>query len=75
MQLYPTSGEWNAFLSSNPKLRAKYGDVDIIDIQNLSNLYFRQYLKIDPKEADRISEEIVSLAPIKSGKDRKIITH
>lgn len=56
-------------------LKETYEPADIIDIQHLSEFYFRGYLKLDPAEADRVAEEIRPLAPIRSGKDRKIIVH
>lgn len=72
MQLYPGTIEWQRFLESNPQAKAEFKDKDYIDLRKLTNLYFRDYLKLDPFVADEIVEEIRNLSPIKSGKDMKL---
>ena len=71
MQLYPGSGEWNVYLRANPQARLRYGEADLIDMRQLTEEYFREFLHIDPAKADEIAEQIRALSPIKSGKDMK----
>lgn len=69
MQLYPTSGEWNAYMASNSAIKERYEQEDLIDNTVLTRGYFQNLLHLDVGRADEIAKQIRSLAPIRSGKD------